>query len=55
MNWQAWVVVAVHASAVLVTISTVGKQRPPITPGVAAISTAVQAALIGLVVWAVVS
>lgn len=51
MPWYAWAMVAVLALNLLVTISQIGKSRPPIAP------ETVMATLIvnGLMVWGIVA
>jgi len=52
MNWPKIVLIALYALAMFTTIASVGKEKKPTTPGVAALSTAITIGLIALVVIA---
>jgi hypothetical protein len=49
MHWTLWIVVGWVALGALLTITQVGKIRPPTTPGVAALTVVFSAVLIALV------
>lgn len=49
MTWQLWILVGIHAMGAIVTVGTVGEQRKPTTPGVAAIIVAVQLGVLALI------
>lgn len=50
MVWQQWVLVALLALNVVLTIALVGQPRKPITPGTAAFGLVFNAALVWMVV-----
>ena len=50
MSWLLWIAVAWLALGVLATVSLVGKERTPITPGLAVTSVLCGAAVIVLVI-----
>lgn len=51
MAWYAWAFIIMQGIGVALTIGQVGKERQPITPAVAVLTTIIA----GLYVWAVVS
>lgn len=51
MNWQLWIVVALQASAALLTVGNVGKDRKPIDSTTAVVSVIVSSIIVGLIVW----
>lgn len=53
MNVFAWILVAWFTLGAFVTIATIGKPKPPVTPGVAMIVVIFNLILIGLVLGAV--
>lgn len=53
MPWQIWVVLSMMAFGSLSHIAMVGKPREPVSPGLAAASTAVNVVLAVLLVTAV--
>jgi hypothetical protein len=50
VNWQKWVIIGFLTLSALLTISSVGKKREPVTPAVAVLTTLFGAGLIWLVV-----
>lgn len=50
MSWLLWIPVAVMVAGVFIMISTVGKERKPITPAAAALTTFFAAVYIACIV-----
>ena len=48
-----WVLVGLQLLTVFVTVGMVGKARTPLTPGVAAVSVAIKAVVVGLLVYVI--
>lgn len=51
MEWVLWVIVGLMAVGVVLGITQIGKERVPLTPGVAAISTVLNV----LIIWAIIA
>jgi hypothetical protein len=51
MTWQLWIAVGVFALGGLSTILSVGKERKPISPEMAALVLVIDVALIALILW----
>lgn len=52
MSWEKWVLIALSAWSVLMTISMIGKPRKPIDPSLAIAALVLQGAVVALVVFA---
>ena len=52
MNVYKWIIIALYIVSTIVTISSIGKPRAPLTPGVVAVITVINLGVIALVVAA---
>jgi hypothetical protein len=52
MSWPKWVLIALYVFTALANVASVGKERKPLSPGVATASLVVTGILVVLVVLA---
>lgn len=51
VTWPAWIVIVILTLSALATISQVGKDRKPLTGGMAVAVVITNVILVGLIVW----
>lgn len=54
-EWMKWALIALFAFSSVSEINKIGKERRPISPGEAAFVVLVNIALIGIVLWSIVT